>query len=273
MNVLTIEEIKKLNYTDFLSLVDQWNVPPGSISTINEWTVFGHVNKESRVLEIACSTGFSGRELSKFTGCSVYGIDICESSIQKARAAAQHYAPECDLHYEQIDLYEFVTDRKFTHIIIGAAIQFFKDKERLVDILSTLLEDGGIILASPYYLKGKTLPNDLIQEAEKVIEITPTNFGYNVAMDYYKNFEIIYQSRKDIIIETKYQMEKYTYDTIRRSCELSNISYNQEIFSYLYQRLYEIKNVCNKIHSYHSYSVLVLRFTQQIYPNRFVEMF
>ena len=40
MNVLTIEEIKKLNYTDFLSLVDQWNVPPGSISTINEWAVF-----------------------------------------------------------------------------------------------------------------------------------------------------------------------------------------------------------------------------------------
>ena len=273
MKDITIEKIKELSYTEFLSLVDQWNVPPGSISTINEWAVFGHVTKESRVLEIACSTGFSGRELSKFTGCSVYGIDICKESIINARAAAQYYAPECDLSYEQIDLYNFSTDEKFTHIIIGASIQFFKDKERLIEILSNLLEDGGIILASPYYLKGQTLPNDLIQEAKRVLEITPTNFGYEVAMDYYKNFEIIYQSRKDIVTETRSQMEKYTYDTIRRSCDLSGIICDKDVFDCLYQRLYEIKNICNIIHSYHLYSVLILRFTKKIYPNRFVELF
>ncbi len=273
MNNLTKEEIKKLNYTEFLSLVDQWNVPPGSISTINEWAVFGHVNKDSRVLEIACSTGFSGRELSKFTGCSVYGIDICANSIIKARSAAEYYAPNCNLTYEQVDLYNFDTDKKFTHIIIGAAIQFFKDKEKFIEIISNLLEDGGLILASPYYLKDNPLPEELIKESENVIEITPTNFGYETAMNFYKNFEIIYQSRKDIIIETKCQMEKYAYDTVRRSCELSNITCNQEAFNYLYQRLYEIKNICNRIHSYHSYSVLVLRFTKKIYPNRFVELF
>ena len=266
------EEIEKLNYTEFISLVDQWNVPPGSISTINEWAVFGHVTKDSRVLEVACTTGFSGRELAKLTGCSVYGIDICGDSVRKAREAAKYYAPDCRLEYDQMDLYEMPRDKKYTHIIIGAAIQFFSDRKRVVEIFSELLEDGGIILASPYYLTNDPLPEKYIEDAKRVIGIMPTNFDYYVAMDYYKEFEILYQSRKDVIPETKEQMEKYTHDTVNRSCMFSGIT-DPEVIEVMNRRLYEVKEVCNQLHTYHSYSVLVLRYTEKVFPNRFVELF
>lgn len=272
MIAISKEDIEKLNYTEFISFVDQWNVPPGSISTINEWAVFGHVNKDSRVLEVACTTGFSGRELARLTGCAVHGIDICGDSVHKAKENAKYYAPEFNLTYEHMDIYDMPRDKKFTHIIIGAAIQFFSDRKRVIDIFADLLEDGGIILASPYYLTNEPLPQNYIEDAQRVIGIMPTNFDYYVAMDFYKEFEILYQSRKDVVPETKEQMEKYTLDTIKRSCMFSNIT-DQEVIDIMKQRLYEVKEVCNRLHTYHSYSVLVLRYTEKVFPNRFVELF
>lgn len=266
------DKIKHLCYTDFVAYVEQWNVPPGSLSTISEWKVFGGLDQESKVLEIACTTGFSGRELAKMTGCSVHGIDISQSSIEKAKKAAEIYAPECDLTYECIDFYDYVPLRKYTHIILGASIQFFSDRNKVIEKISELLVDGGIILASPYYLKNKPLNKELIQRAQKIIGIDPTNFDYYTAMDYYKNFEILYQSRKDIYPENLNQMEKYVSDTVARCCELNKIE-DDEIKQRLYERLYEIKDVCNQLHVNHAYSVLVLRYTKKVYPRRFVELF
>lgn len=266
------ENITTMCYVDFIATVHQWNVPPGSISTINEWAVFGHVTKESRILEIACTTGFSGREIAKLTGCSVYGIDINELSVERAQAAAIHYAPQCDLKYDCIDIYDIPLTTKYTHIILGAAIQFFVNKDQLMGTLIGLLEDDGKILVSPYYLKDKRIPSDVVDVAKRVIGITPTDFGYDVAMEYYKDLEILYQSRKDIILETSTQMHKYTLDTVDRCCNIESID-DPEIKKLLYKRLYKIKEICNRIHQYHSYSVMVLRYSKNIYPNRFIELF
>ena len=268
----SLDELVRMNYTQFISYVGQWNVPPGSISTINEWAIFGHVNSDSRVLEIACTTGFSGRELARLTGCSVKGIDICKESIDDAIFNHQYYASECKLSYEHVDLYELKRDYKYTHIILGAAIQFFVDRDKVVEIISELLEDGGKILVSPYYLTDNHLPKELIEEARRILGIWPTDFGYETAMAYYKEFEILYQSRKDIVAETKEQMMKYTEDTVNRICEIRNIQ-DEDIIEVLKSRLYEIKNVCNELHKRHSYSVLVLRYTKKVFPNRFVELF
>ena len=77
-----VSDIKSMTYTQFVAYIDQWNVPPGALNTINQWAVFGHVNANSKVLEIACTTGLSSREIAIITGCSSTGIDICEDSIR-----------------------------------------------------------------------------------------------------------------------------------------------------------------------------------------------
>ena len=40
-------DIKKMSYTQFIAFIDQWNVPPGALNTINQWSVFGHVSEKS----------------------------------------------------------------------------------------------------------------------------------------------------------------------------------------------------------------------------------
>ena len=142
----------------------------------------------------------------------------------------------------------------------------------MLNNLTNLLEDNGQILVSPYYLKGEKLPNDLIERAKRVLGINPTNFDYYTAIKPYENFEIIYENRKNIIPETKEQMEKYSQDTINNACKINGII-DQEIIDYMYKRMYEIKDVCNELHKYFEYSVIVLRYRKDVYPNRFVELF
>lgn len=271
-NRIKIEDLKKMPYTEFISFAHQWNIPPGSFVTLNEWAIFSRINKDSRILEIASTTGFSSREIARITGCSAVGIDICSSSVERAQFNHQLYAKNLDLEYICMDACDYKSEKKFTHIILGAALGFFKNPEKMINNLKELLEDDGMILVSPYYLKGDKLPKDLIEKTKKVIEINPTNFDYYEAIKPYENFEVLYENRKEIIPETEEQMEKYSRDTINTACKFHNIT-DEEIIEYMYQRMYEIKNICNELHKYFGYSVIVLRYRKNIYPNRYVELF
>ena len=271
-NRIKIEDLKKMPYTEFISFAHQWNIPPGSFVTLNEWAIFARINKDSRILEIASTTGFSSREIARITGCSAVGIDICSSSVERAQFNHQLYAKNLDLEYICMDACDYKSEKKFTHIILGAALGFFENPEKMINNLKELLEDDGMILVSPYYLKGDKLPKDLIEKTKKVIEINPTNFDYYEAIKPYENFEVLYENRKEIIPETEEQMEKYSRDTINTACKFHNIT-DEEIIEYMYQRMYEIKDICNELHKYFGYSVIVLRYRKNIYPNRYVELF
>jgi len=65
---ITPEFIKQLSYTDFVGFVNQWNVLPGSYSTLSKWANYSRMDKNSRLLEVACTTGFSSRELATLAG-------------------------------------------------------------------------------------------------------------------------------------------------------------------------------------------------------------
>lgn len=269
---ISVENILNMNYTEFISFVNQWNVPPGSISTVSEWAKFSDLNSNSKVLEIACTTGFTGRELARKTNCSVVGIDICKESIEMAKLNHEKYFPELKLKYQYSDANQYKPNELFSHIVMGAALGFFEDKEQIIEKIVSMLENEGYLLVSPYYLSSEKLPVELIRRAQDIIGIYPTNFDYYTAMDTYKNFEIVYENRKKIVIETEEQMKKYCTDIINRACSMYQIS-SKEIYDVMYKRMYDIKVVCNDLHRYHDYSILVLRYNKNIYPNRYIELF
>lgn len=268
---MTVSEVNKMTYTQFVAFIDQWNVPPGALSTINQWAVFGHVKPDSNLLEIACTTGLSSREIARITGCSSTGIDICEDSIRSAQMNAEVYGKGQKLKYLCGDACEFTTKEKYTHIIIGASLGFFKEPQRMLDRITSFFGESGYLLASPYYSAG-TMPDELVKECQRVIGITPTTTSYAAVRDMYANFEVAYENRSSIVVETRCQMEKYTSDSIRRACEIRSIS-DKRVIKAMYDRLYEIKNVSNELHKYQAYSVLVLRYLNGVYPNKFLELF
>lgn len=266
-----IDSIKCMSYTQFVGFINQWNVPPGSLNTINQWSVFGHVTDKSRILEIACTTGLSSREIARITKCSVVGIDICQASIEAAKLNANIFGRGLDLEYVCQDAYEYGHDEKFTHVIIGASLGFFSDPQAMLNRLPSFFQKEGYILASPYYSAGN-MPQSIVDDCKRVIGITPTTIEYDAMRDIYSDYEVMYENRCSIVLETEKQIKKYVGDCIENACKLRNIK-DEQVKKAMYDRLYEIKYVSNELHRYQAYSVMVLRYLENVYPNKFVELF
>lgn len=268
---ITSEFITSLSYTDFVGFINQWNVLPGSFVTLNKWAKFSDMNKDSKLLEVACTTGFSSRELARLTGCSGEGFDLSERSVEMANYNQKEYAPEIDFSYSVADGYEYENKGLFTHIVVGAALGFFPDPAKMMDKCLSMLEDGGFVLASPFYVT-KEIPQELVERAQKVFEITPTSVGYKEIMKDYNKLEVLYEDRNTLEKETEEELHHYCKSTTDRAVKMLGID-DEEVYKTLYDRLYEVKEMSNDLRPYQMYSVLVLRYRKDVYPNRFVELF
>jgi len=268
---MTPQEIKNLSYADFVGFINQWNVLPGSYNTLSKWAIFSGLNKKSRLLEVACTTGFSSRELALLSGCSGEGFDLSEKSVEMAIYNRKEYAPDIDFSYIVIDGYQYRAKKPFSHIVVGASLGFFPDPQKMLDNCIKILKDGGYILASPFWVT-KPIPEPLIEKAKKVFGITPTSVPYKEIMKLYNNLEIVFEERNDLAQETEEELNYYCKCTIDRACKMLKVD-NKEIYQVMYDRLYEIKKMSNDLRSFQMYSVLVLRYRKLVYPNRFVELF
>lgn len=270
-STITPEYIKNLSYTDFVGLINQWNVLPGSYVTLSKWACFSGLSKKSNLLEVACTTGFSSRELALLSGCRGEGFDLSEKSIKMASYNKKEYAPGIDFSYKVANGYEYKAKKKFTHIVVGASLGFFPDPSKMLEKCVSMLEDGGYILVAPFYVT-KPLPTSLVKRAQKVFEITPTSVPYKEIMSLYNKLEIIFEERNDLIEETEEELHYYCKSTIERACKMLKIN-DENIYNAMYDRLYEVKKMSNDLRPYQMYSVLVLRYRKSVYPNRFVELF
>jgi len=269
--VITAEYIKNISYTDFIGLVNQWNVPPGAHTTLSKWACFSRLTQKSKLLEIACTTGFSSRELSLYSGCSGEAFDFSEEEIEMAKYNKKKYAPQIDFSYFVADGYKYKPKSKFTHIVIGASLGFFQYPDKMLEKCINMLEDDGYILAAPFYLI-KPLPNNLIKKAKRIFGITPTTVSYKEVVKLYNKLEIIFEDHNRLIQESEEELDYYCMCTIDRACKMLNIE-DPKIYKSMYDRLYEIKKMSNDLRPYQMYSVLVLRYRKSVYPNRFVELF
>ena len=268
---LTPEYINEISYTDFVGLINQWNVLPGSHTTLSKWRIFSELNKNSRLLEIACTTGFSSRELALQSGCSGEGIDISENSVAMANYNRDIYAPDVSMNYHVADGYGYESKDKFSHIVVGAALGFFPDPIKMLEHCVSLLVDGGYVLASPFYVT-ESIPHNLIERAQGVFGITPTTVSYKEIMKHYSELEIVYEDRNELVQETEDELAHYCSSTVTRAVKMLEIS-DKDVEQAIYDRLYSIKKMSNDLRPYQRYSVLVLRYRANVYPNRYVELF
>lgn len=263
--------INSMSYTDFVGFINQWNVPPGAYSTVNKWAIFGRVAENSNVLEMACTTGFSLREISSLTGCRGFGIDLSQNSVETASLNRKLYSPLADVEYQCIDGYDYQTMDKFSHIIFGASLRFFPDPQRIIDKSILMLGDKGIILSCEFYVV-KKIPGELVDEAKKVFGITITQEDYKKVMEIYKGFELIYEDKNVPEKETKSELAHYCKSTTDRACNMYEIK-DKETYNAIYERIFKIKDMSNRLRPYQNYNILVHRYQKNVYPNRYVELF
>lgn len=268
-NKITVSDIQNLSYTEFLGLVNQWNVPPGAYETVNRWVKFSNMNDQSNVLEIACTTGFSLREASAFSGCTGVGIDISEKSIDKAVDNGKYNKK---IRYMIEDAYDYKPSERFSHIIIGASLRFFDNPKKILNrCCKDFWLNDGYLLSCEFYVN-KPIPEDLVDEAYKIFGIKVTQLPYKEVMSVYEGLEMIYEDRKKPIPETEKELKYYCECTIDRAMKDLNITDNS-IYQVCFDRLYKIKDMSNKLRNFQNYNILVHRYRKNLFPNRFVELF
>ncbi|MDD4381775.1 MAG: class I SAM-dependent methyltransferase [Candidatus Dojkabacteria bacterium] len=272
MKNLSVRGIKELSYTSFLGLINQWNVPPGAYETINKWVTFSNMDKNSHLLEIATTTGFSLREASILSGCSGVGIDISEDSIKTAKLNKERYQSNSKIEYIVHDAYKYVPKKPFSHVIIGAALRFFDEPEKVIEkCVKDFWESEGYLLSCEFYIV-EDIPQPLVEKAYEVFGIHITQVPYKDVMSVYEGLELIYEDRKKPIPETEKELQYYCKCTIDRFVREKGIK-DEGIYRALFDRLYLIKKTSNDLREFQNYNILVHRYRKDLFPNRYVELF
>ena len=71
---------------NFLARLGKTRLRPGG-KVATDWLIAnGDVNKDKKVLEVACNRGTTAIQLAKEYGCHITGIDLDEEALEKARA-------------------------------------------------------------------------------------------------------------------------------------------------------------------------------------------
>ncbi|MDQ3287639.1 MAG: class I SAM-dependent methyltransferase [Pseudomonadota bacterium] len=266
-----VSTLRNCSYTDFVGLIAQTNVPPGAFSTINRWVLYSHMTSASYLYEAACTTGFSLREAARLAGCAGEGADISEASVLAARRSVEGTGLGEHVSYHHANAVEHQPARKPTHIIVGAALRFFPDPERMVARCAELFGDDGYLLAAPFYTV-RDIPQALLDEAKGVLGIVPTTARYKEVTWLYRGFQLLFEDRELIEMETRDELVHYCESTASRAIHLLDTT-DREVYQAIYDRLFEIKDLCNRLRAYQGYSTMVLRYRASEFPNRYVELF
>ena len=260
MKKYTKEQIKKLSYTDFISLIKEENRPSGGKKTIREIAINSFINENSNVLEIGCTNGFSSLEINKITKCNVIGIDINKYSIENANEKIKlNCLDENKIKFEYgnaEDLSRF-EDNTFDLIICGNAISFINDKGKAFNELIRVLKPNGFISVVPIWYKEN--PNmNIINKVNEELGFKIKCYYEKDWMNFYdKNLELYYKKDYHFIYCTKDQIKEYV-NTMIDSKEHLKI-YNTEEINVIKERWNNTVSVFNDNLSMTNYSIILLR--------------
>ncbi len=147
-----MKKIDKMNYSEFVGLIDERNRPSGGIKSIHTVSVNSQLNSSKKVLEIGSNTGFTSVNLSLLTGCKVIGIDSNKPSIAKAEKYATEHGVVDDVSFLNADACELpFKDSFFDMVWCSNVTSFITDKEKSISEYMRVLKSGGVLVFIPIY--------------------------------------------------------------------------------------------------------------------------
>ena len=248
MNIIEEMDIEKISYPDFVGLTGQENTPPGGMSTIDYWCKFGGIDKESMLLDLACSTGFSSRMCSQKTGSSAYGIDLSKPSI----CSATHKSiKKNNLSYLVADATELpFKDQLFTHILGGCNFGFIQDREKSLIECSRVLKSNGKLCIGTHFYK-ETPPEEILDLVKSSINFRPC--GHWSKEWWISFFEKHFKLTDIKVVELPVVEEEKIKKWCKGMIEEQSLNVSNERKEQLINRLIDIRLVLNRHRNYQSF--------------------
>ncbi|MEY9948370.1 class I SAM-dependent methyltransferase [Kitasatospora sp. GAS1066B] len=267
----TAADVWSASYPDFVAMINQTNVMPGAHTTISTWALHARIDRDSSVLDVACTTGFTSRELARLTGCTATGFDLNQDSVALARYNHHTLDPALHLTYVQADGTTYQPGRTFSHIAVGAALGFFPDPPAMATRLLGFLNNGGYLLAAPFWAEDP-LPEHAAAVRRDVFGITSPMETREQALALFAGLDVLHQNDHQLNPELDDAIEHYCASTIDRACAQADIR-DPAVRNAMIDRLRQVKQATNTLRRHQQYTVLVLRHDARTYPNRYVELF
>lgn len=252
-------DLLKLSYPDFLGFFGVDNTPPGGEETLKSWIKNSEINKDSYLLDLACSTGFSSRNISLKTECRANGIDISPPSIESANAIAFKSGISARVKFSVANAENIpFPDETFTHVTAGCCFGFISDKEAALKECHRVLRSDGFLCISPFFYEVKP-HSELVDLVEKHIGYRPdTDRDYNYWYEFFsERFNITCEELYDLPIYTDDEIESITRRAI---CDKDNfLMLSQEEKQISFDRYYNTRVLLNEHAKYQSIALWTMR--------------
>lgn len=117
---------------------------PGGAEATDKLMELLNIDRNRKVLDIACGKGLTSVYMAKKYGCKVIGIDILEKSIEEARMNAKKHGVEHLVTFQVADAQKLpFADNEFDITLAQAMLILVKDKVKVISEANRVLKTGG----------------------------------------------------------------------------------------------------------------------------------
>lgn len=252
-----VNQIKRLSYPDFVGFLGQKNSPPGGMTTLKKWVDFAKISPSSYLLDLACSSGFSSRNIIQSVQCRAEGIDVSASSIEMAQKEAQQAHIDQFVTYQVADACFLPFDStQFSHILGGCNFAFISDRERsLRECQRVLIPEGKLCIANFFYVVKP--PEDLLDQVNEMIGFRPfSEWDYDWWNSFFgRHFFLEKEEITPLPVQSHEQLRQNVRYAINSSATLSQ--YEEEVREACFERLFNIRKVLNQHRKYQKFSLSI----------------
>ncbi|CAI8787574.1 class I SAM-dependent methyltransferase [Kosakonia quasisacchari] len=157
----------------FLASLGKRRLRPGGLEA-TEWLFSqAQLNKQSRVLEVACNMGTTSIELVQRFGCTVDAIDMDKNALAQARQNVISAGLDSNIHLSEANANKLPFDDNTFDVVINEAMLTMyvdKAKAKLISEYYRVLKPGGRLLTHDIMFTRSRLATNNQSKLEQVVK-------------------------------------------------------------------------------------------------------
>lgn len=253
----TPANIQKLNYVDFMAVLQETNRPPGGQNAIRILLQNTFLNSKSRVLDVGCNTGFSTFEIAHLIQCKVIGLDLNKKMIRAAKEKLKQNHPEIKKTVRFIigDAQQLpFPDNTFDLVMSGGSTAFIENIPRALQEYVRVAKPWKFVGDVNFFFH-ETPPPRLLGRVNTLTGTVFQNWDKEFWIDQYRRAGL------EIYSLAEAKMSPVSDQRIREYCRylVDRQSWSDRTKESAFKRVFRTMRIFNQEHQYLSYGVFVLR--------------
>ncbi len=181
---LSIEEVEKLGYYDFMGYLEVPFFNIGGVGSIDRLAKLLGIEEGTRVLEVGCGTGGNACYLANKFGCHITGIDIAEQMVKQAQLRAEEFDLSDRVTFKVGDAYDLDFPDGSFDVVYTIFVSQFLDPTKAYKEFYRVLVSGGRLGINEMFREAEIPPEirEKVDEGERVFREL-TELPFNVRSD------------------------------------------------------------------------------------------